>query len=220
MIFNAERAEDAERKGLRENESMRSEELLNLARISACVALRKEERLRHELRLALKKTPVSLLRETILQTYLFAGYAAAINAFIVLNGLTSDSEFLTEKKASADDWKRRGTRLCRKIYAGQYDRLVVHMKQLHPDLADWMIREGYGKVLSRPFLSLRVRELLIVAMTAVLGVERQFHSHVKGALHVGATREEVNLVFREVVPLMKKKSVASLSKILDQITSE
>ncbi len=27
------------------------------------------------------------------------------------------------------------------------------MKQLHPDLADWMIWEGYGKVLARPFLS-------------------------------------------------------------------
>ena len=111
-------------------------------------------------------------------------------------------------------------RLCRKIYAGQYSRLVGNMKRLHPDLADWMIQEGYGKVLSRPFLSLRVRELLIVAMTAVLQVERQFHSHVKGALQVGATEEEVRLVFREVEPFIKKKSIPSLRRVLDRITSE
>ncbi len=199
---------------------MRKDELLSLARISACVALRKESRLKREFREALRKIPVTLIRETILQTYLFAGYAAAINAFIILNGLTSDSAVLTEQGGSTDEWERRGTRLCRKIYAGQYTRLTANMKRLHPDLADWMIREGYGKVLSRPFLSPRVRELLIVAMTAVLDVERQFHSHVKGALHVGATDEEVRLVFREVEPLVRKKSIASLRKLLDQIISE
>jgi len=199
---------------------MRREELLSLARISACVALRKKLRLRRELRKALRKIPAPLIRETILQTYLFAGYAAAINAFIILNGLTSDSRVLTEKKGSLVEWKRRGTRLCRKIYAAQYARLVVHMKRLHPDLADWMIWEGYGKVLSRPFLSPRVRELLIVAMTAVLDVQRQFHSHVKGALNVGATIAEVRLVFREIEPLIGKKSISSLRKVLDQITPE
>ncbi len=80
--------------------------------------------------------------------------------------------------------------MCRRIYGKHYEKLVENMHQLHPDLGEWMIWEGYGKVLSRPFLSPRVRELLIVAMTAVLQVERQFHSHVKGALHVGASREE------------------------------
>ncbi len=205
---------------MRENTIMQREELLCLTRISACVALRKESRLRRELREALRKIPVTIIRETILQTYLFAGYAAAINAFIILNGLTSNSEVFTEKNGSPGEWKRRGTRLCREIYRGQYTRLVANMRRLHPDLADWMIWEGYGKVLSRPFLSARVRELLIVAMTAVLKVERQFHSHVKGALHVGASVEEVCLVFREVEPLIGKKSVLSLRKVLNKITSE
>lgn len=178
-------------------------QICRLARISAVVALRREALLRDELQAALDEgVTAETLRETILQTYLFAGYASAINAFIVLNELGVKGTYLREGERSLDEWEHRGRELCRRIYGKHYEKLVENMHQLHPDLGEWMIWEGYGKVLSRPFLSPRVRELLIVAMTAVLQVERQFHSHVKGALHVGASREELHRVFREVVPLM------------------
>src|SRR5262245_22841065 len=157
-----------------------------LARISACVALRDEAKLKLKLKKALPKVPVTMIREVILQTYLFAGYASTINAFIVLNEMTNSPDFVFDPDASMQSWRERGEELCHKIYDDQYEKLVLNMNALHPDLADWMIWEGYGKVLSRPFLSPKVRELLIVAMTAVLGVKRQFHSHVRGAMHVGA----------------------------------
>lgn len=179
-------------------------QICRLARISAVVALRREPQLRAELQEALsEQVSVQTLRETILQTYLFAGYAAAINAFIVLNDLGVKGEALREGAPSLEEWEHRGRELCRRIYGKHYEKLVENMNQLHPDLAEWMIWEGYGKVLSRPFLSPRVRELLIVAMTAVLQVERQFHSHVKGASHVGASREELHRVFNEVAPWME-----------------
>jgi 4-carboxymuconolactone decarboxylase len=156
--------------------------------------------LKEELQSALRQgTSLLLIREAILQTYLFAGYAATINAFIVLNGLVDgNADFLQDEKSSAEEWKERGKRFCRQIYGNQFDKLMKNMNQLHPDLADWMISEGYGKVLARPFLSPRIRELLIVGMTAVLNVERQFHSHVRGALNVGATETELRTVLDEV----------------------
>jgi 4-carboxymuconolactone decarboxylase len=57
-----------------------------------------------------------------------------------------------------------------------------------------MLVEGYGKVLGRPGLSLRRRELCIVAMLARQGrrVERQLYSHLRGALNAGASRAEVD----------------------------
>src|SRR5688572_28294089 len=114
-----------------------------------------------------------MIREAVLQSYLFAGYAAAINALILLNEIAgSDREFWRELEGSSEDWKVRGEELCKRVYGSQYENLFHNMKQLHPDLADWMIEEGYGKVLARPFLSPEVRELLIVATTAVLQVER------------------------------------------------
>ena len=184
-----------------------------LARISACVALRDEAKLKLELKKALAKVPVTMIREVILQTYLFAGYASTINAFIVLNEMTNSPDFVFDPDASMQSWRERGEELCHKIYDDQYEKLVLNMNALHPDLADWMIWEGYGKVLSRPFLSPRVRELLIVAMTAVLGVERQFHSHVRGALHVGATSREINAVLREIKPFMNKRDYAKFASL-------
>jgi len=189
--------------------------ILVLARISILVALHRESELKSELQVALNEGfDAAILRESILQTYLFAGYASTINALIVFNELAPSGDFWQEPDGSWEEWTRRGTELCRKIYGSQYDKLVGNMKRLHPDLVDWMITEGYGKVLSRPFLSPRVRELLIVAMTAVLNVQRQFHSHVRGAIHVGATAKEVAAVYAVAEPYMDTTSVSEMRKLL------
>jgi alkylhydroperoxidase/carboxymuconolactone decarboxylase family protein YurZ len=193
-----------------------------LARVSACIGSGDETRLGEELNSALQcAIPVPVIREAILQTYLFAGYAATINAFIALNDLIGPNpQFFTEEVASLEDWQQRGTELCKIIYGDQFERLVGNMKRLHPDLAEWMISEGYGKVLSRPFLTPRVRELLIVAMTAVLKVQRQFYSHVRGALHAGASAEELRSVFAEAVPFMHESSVPTFQQIVNDLTGE
>ena len=197
------------------------DQITPLIRISICVALQDEQNLRKEFENALRaKLELPLIREAVLQTYLFAGYAAAINAFILLNEIAGtepdQNTFWQETTQDLQDWKERGQELCQKIYGSQYEKLFHNMKQLHPDLADWMIWEGYGKVLSRPFLSPRVRELLIVAMTAALQVERQFHSHVRGALHVGATPEELRAVLEELKPFLPENVLARYYDLLMQ----
>ena len=65
------------------------------------------------------------------------------------------------------------------------------MARFHPDLARWILEDGYGKVLSRPILSLRERELIVVAVLAALDLPLQLESHVRGALRVGATKRQV-----------------------------
>jgi 4-carboxymuconolactone decarboxylase len=66
-----------------------------------------------------------------------------------------------------------------------YEPLRRNILELHPELDEWMIVEGYGKVLSRPGLDLARRELCIVSACAASGQERQLHSHLHGALNVG-----------------------------------
>ncbi len=196
-------------------------EILSLVRISCAVCLRRESLLERELQTGLESgIEPAKIREALLQTYLFAGYASTINAFIVFNRLVpGNSECFQEREASVDEWRDRGEDLCRQIYGTQFEKMVENMNRLHPDLADWMIFEGYGKVLSRPFLTPLVREFLIFAMTAVLNVERQFHSHVRGALHAGASPEEVHAVFSEAKPFMEAPSVPALENVLEQVLS-
>jgi 4-carboxymuconolactone decarboxylase len=66
------------------------------------------------------------------------------------------------------------------------------MEALHPELAWWILDDGYGRVLSRPGLTGRERELLAVAALAVLpGAGLQLDSHERGARRFGATAGEV-----------------------------
>jgi 4-carboxymuconolactone decarboxylase len=70
-----------------------------------------------------------------------------------------------------------------------YEKLRLNIRDLHPLLDEWMVVEGYGKVLGRPGLDLARRELCIVAACAASGQDRQLHSHLHGALNVGVSAD-------------------------------
>ncbi|NUN50590.1 MAG: carboxymuconolactone decarboxylase family protein, partial [Candidatus Brocadiae bacterium] len=88
-------------------------------------------------------------------------------------------------RGTVASWTKRGARLCRRIYAESTDRMLANMRGLHPALAEWIVWEGYGKVLSRPGLSPAEREACAVACLAALRTWPQLESHARGALRVG-----------------------------------
>jgi 4-carboxymuconolactone decarboxylase len=67
---------------------------------------------------------------------------------------------------------------------------------MHPDLAQWMIEQGYGRVLTRPGLSGAARELIAIAVLAAGGWERQLVSHLLGASRLGAPPREIRRACR------------------------
>jgi 4-carboxymuconolactone decarboxylase len=78
------------------------------------------------------------------------------------------------------------------VYGAAYQRLRHNIRELHPALDEWMIVEGYGKLLGRSALDLARRELCIVAVCGALEQERQLHAHLHGALNAGATPAEIS----------------------------
>ena len=57
---------------------------------------------------------------------------------------------------------------------------------LHPEIAEWTLVEGYGKVLGRPGSpGTDKRELAAVGALIALDVGRQLAAHLRGSLHVG-----------------------------------
>ena len=72
-------------------------------------------------------------------------------------------------------------------------------------MAEWLVLEGYGKVLGRAGLSFKERELCIVAVLAAMKFEEQLYSHVNGAVNAGASIEEIEIVIKNLDLLGKKK---------------
>ena len=95
------------------------------------------------------------------------------------------------EESDRDHQAEAGAALFQEVYAEKADELKARIHDAHPLMARWMIREGYGRVLSRPGLDKSVRELLALASLAVLGVSPQVKAHIGGAFRLGATKRQI-----------------------------
>lgn len=165
-----------------------------LVAVSAAMGAGDEEALREALDAAARAGLRRRVEEALLQAYLFVGFPTVISAFRAWRerapGVAPGDDGDPGPDAAAV-WRRRGEVTCRRVYGETYGALRENVAALHPALERWMILEGYGKVLARPGLDLVARELCVVALLAAAGREPQLHSHLRGALRVGAGEEEV-----------------------------
>ena len=195
-----------------------------LVRLAAIVASGTEVEIRAAMGQAVSaKVPSQWVEELVLQTYLFAGFPRGLNAMREwrrASGREAPEHDDGEQLDRAADWAREGERTCRTVYGEMYDRLRVNIRDLHPALDAWMIVEGYGKVLSRPGLDLKRRELCIVAVCAVLEQARQLHSHLHGALNAGATPAEVDETLALVTEMLESASRDRVTHLWSRVRGE
>lgn len=180
------------------------EETVALVRLAALLAGGSEPDIRAALVPAVRDVRAVWVEELVLQTYLFAGFPRALNAAREWRRLSGVSAPEHDEGADydAERWLARGLETCATVYGPFYDRLRVNIRALHPALDQWMIVEGYGKVLGRPGLDLARRELCIVAACAIARQDRQLHSHLHGALHAGASADVVTGALDSLAPLL------------------
>ncbi|MDP9205646.1 MAG: carboxymuconolactone decarboxylase family protein [Gemmatimonadota bacterium] len=195
----------------------------HLVRIAGAIAGSPEGQVRAVMSAALGSVDPIAVEEIILQSYLFAGFPRALNAaraWRVASELPApeiDPEALI---ANLDMWRELGERTCTVVYGDSYERLRQNIRELHPALDEWMIVDGYGKILSRPGVDLRTRELCIVAACAVSGQQRQLHSHLHGALNTGASVGEVGLVLDALTDLIARDDLTKYRQLLQKVAGE
>lgn len=191
--------------------------------VSASVAIGDETKSLYFVTLALASgLSVSLVKEIILQSYLFCGFPAAIDGLIVLRQCVVKGGYSMEEYSdsrSISEIRSDGETLCRSVYDRNYDKLIANMESLSPSLAKWMIEEGYGKVLSRRPLQVQDRELCVVAALAVMDRERQLVSHLKGAMHVGVPKSRLQAVLESNSILVSSEIVEKNLRCLQKVTS-
>jgi 4-carboxymuconolactone decarboxylase len=178
---------------------------LHLVRLSALITNGTEPDVRAAMTAAIGKVDNLWMEELILQSYIFAGFPRALTAareWRRVSGTMAPEADEGTDYANAERWRERGERNCATIYADRYEALRTNVRGLHPALDAWMIIEGYGKILGRPGLDLRRRELCIIAACAAARQDRQLHSHLHGAINAGVEPADVDTAIDAIADIL------------------
>lgn len=193
-----------------------------LVRLSAAITAADEPTTRRVIEEVAASANAEAVEEVILQSYLFAGFPRTLNAarmWRAASGVAAPEADDNASSSHSAEWERDGEATCAVVYGRSYQLLRNNVRDLHPALDAWMITDGYGKVLSRPGLALRLRELCIVASCAAAGQQRQLHSHLHGALNSGASAEEVGATLDAVAELVGVVRTRRYQALLARVVS-
>ncbi len=190
-----------------------------LARLTAAVVLGQWEALATLRQEAPEGEPDRAWREALLQSHLFAGYPRVVEAFEVLSTHGGTLEPPSDELESRGDVSR-GQALFDRIYCDLSDPVRDRLSSFHPDFADWIAEHAYGRVLSRPGLEPRVRELCAVVALAVSGQTRQQASHVRGAMRLGCTLQELREALEHVSDLADAAHMRAAQTCLRRFANE
>lgn len=93
----------------------------------------------------------------------------------------------------------RGLAKLQEIDGSAGEKVLTSLADIAPDLARYIIEFPFGDIYSRSGLSLKEREIATIAALAALGnATPQLKVHIRGALNVGCTREEIVEVFMQM----------------------
>jgi len=162
-----------------------------LVQLAAVLAAGADDQVRSALQRASSTAPHEWIEELLLQTYLFAGFPRTLNGMREWRRVVAKPVAEHGERLDARQLEKLGERTCAQVYGKMYEQLRRNIRALHPLLDEWMIVEGYGKVLGRPGLDLPRRELCIVAACAATAQDRQLQSHLHGARNAGVAEPVV-----------------------------
>jgi 4-carboxymuconolactone decarboxylase len=166
-----------------------------LVRVAMAVSRGDEHAIRERMRAARAAgVPVVWMEELLLQSFLNVGYPLALAAFAIWRELAGPEVDGGESLLHVEHgvWSERGQQRCAEVYGRTYHKLRLNLRDLHPAVESLVIVDAYGKILGRPGLDAARRELCTLAAITMLHAPRQLHAHLRGALNLGWSREDVD----------------------------
>ncbi|HEV8265413.1 MAG TPA: carboxymuconolactone decarboxylase family protein [Gemmatimonadales bacterium] len=190
-------------------------QMVAMVRVATAIARGDEGALRDRMRAArVLGVPGVWVEELLLQSFLNVGYPLALSAFGIWRELAGppEKDAVGEPIAHAEweRWRQRGEEACAQVYGRTYHKLLLNLRALHPAIEPLVVVDAYGKILSRPGLDAKRRELCTLAAIAMLDAPRQLHAHLRGALNTGWTREDVDAVLAVVEADLTKERALKL----------
>lgn len=91
-----------------------------------------------------------------------------------------------------DNRRARGEQNLAKITGSEGRKVVDSLRDMSPELGEWIVDFAYGDVFSGAAISLCTRELTTIsALTALGNAQPQLKVHIEGALNVGCKPDEI-----------------------------
>ncbi len=187
-----------------------------LLRLAVCFIDANWDELRALRSAAPEGEPDRAWREVALQAQLFCGFPRAISGYTALAEVGGLGELIEGEARFEDDQPERGAELFERIYESGADKVRGELAKYHPDLEHFIGRHAYGRILSRPGLEPRLRELTIVVSLAALGHERQIASHARGAVRCGAEAVEVTAALEAVRDLLGEERLGHALRVVER----
>jgi len=103
-----------------------------------------------------------------------------------------------------------------RIYRDQADDVRRRLRSFSPEFERAVIEDAYGRILSRPGLDARLGELMAVCALTALALPRQLKSHLLGARHCGATRDELLEVITLAGAVSDRRAVLEALSLLEE----
>lgn len=114
-----------------------------------------------------------------------------------------------------------GVKRFREVTGGEGLELLDSFRDLAPDLSRYMAEFGYADIYSRPGLELRERQVATLAALTTLGAaEPQLGIHVRAALKIGLSRDEVVEVVLHCLPFAGFVRVINAMGVVREVFAE
>jgi 4-carboxymuconolactone decarboxylase len=119
-----------------------------------------------------------------------------------------------------DELYQRGFETRAKVLSPEY---IASMQQtpspLLQEFMQYTIKGAWGGVWSRPGLELKIRSLLSVTSLAILNRPHELRIHLRGALNLGWTVEELREVFLHLSPYAGSPVTLDGLMVLDEVST-
>ncbi len=163
-----------------------------------------------------EKIPVRMFAELFVHLSLLLGFPAMLDGLGRLRDLAQpDKSPAALPKEREADLLRRGRKYFRKIYGKATERLLANLGELHVIVPTIILRDAYGRIIGRPGLKLRERELVNVVVLMIQQLDRQLYSHIRGALRIGVAPKSL----RSVIILAARTTGSDRHPALEMLTS-
>jgi alkylhydroperoxidase/carboxymuconolactone decarboxylase family protein YurZ len=138
------------------------------------------------------------LREIMILCSLPAGWPSSLEAVKYLyswcgaHNIPKEPPLEMRKNYHTADWYQIGYDKGIELFGEKsWRKYLNELSILDPDLSKFVVINFYGKLLTRPTLDDRTRELCYVAAFGALKDKRNLELHIRGSLNSGATPDEI-----------------------------